>query len=153
MPVFHVTVAQRATSPGRLDNTERLYFLRGTALRAEQVASISQMLLADPVTETWTIDQTTTSAQGHTIEITFLPGVTDSVAENLVRAADELGIPELEEAASGLRVIIRDAASPERLRQLARDRYANEVIQRFVVDQPITPPFTAFSSNNSDRVE
>ena len=111
------------------------------------------MLLADPVTETWTIDQTTTSAQGHTIEITFLPGVTDSVAENLVRAAEELGIPELEEAASGMRISVPGPASREQLHKMARDRYANEVIQRYVIDQPITPPFATFASHDSDRVE
>ncbi|MEO6060719.1 MAG: phosphoribosylformylglycinamidine synthase subunit PurL [Thermoflexales bacterium] len=153
MPVFQVTVSQRRAMHDLQNETQRLFFLRGQALTVQQVARMSQTLLADPVAESWVIDQVATPGAEHTIEITFLPGVTDSVAENLVRAAEELGIPELEEAASGLRVIVREATSPERLRLLARDRYANEVIQRFVIDQPIPPPFTSFVLSDSDRVE
>ena len=57
---------------------------------SQPASRISQTLLADPVTELWAIGQPGGPEAGHTIEITFLPGVTDSVAENLVRAAEEL---------------------------------------------------------------
>lgn len=153
MLVFQVTVSQRDATHDSQETTQRLYFLRGHALNGEHVAHISRNLLADPVTESWAVGQTGTPEAGHMIEITFLPGVTDSVAENLVRAAEELGIPELEEAASGTRVFVPGAASDEQLHVLARDRYANEVIQRFVIDHPISPPFTTFASTDSDRVE
>ena len=148
-----MTVSQRDAAHDSQKATQRLYFLRGHALTPSQVARISQSLLADPVTETWTIDPAAAPGAAHTIEITFLPGVTDSVAENLVRAAEELGIPELEEAASGMRISVPGPASREQLHKMARDRYANEVIQRYVIDQPITPPFATFASHDSDRVE
>ncbi|HQZ52310.1 MAG TPA: phosphoribosylformylglycinamidine synthase subunit PurL [Thermoflexales bacterium] len=153
MPVFQVTVSQRDAQDDSQETTQRLYFLRGHALNVEHVARISQTLLADPVTELWAIGQPGVPEAGHTIEITFLPGVTDSVAENLVRAAEELGLPALEEAASGMRVIVRGDADPARLHDLARARFANEVIQRYVIDQPIPPPFTSLVSGDSDRVE
>src|SRR5690348_10035099 len=80
----------------------RLFFLAG-ALTPADVERISQELLVDPVTETFAVmtEKSTPRTADHFIEVTLIPGVTDPVADNLVRAAHLLGITELERAATG----------------------------------------------------
>ena len=146
----------------------RVYFLRGGTLKLDQVERLCREVLSDPVTEEFAIDHLPvqslpmgltiadsspmgngqSSIVNHFIDVTLLPGVTDSVAENLLRAAHVLGIETLEAAASGQRVHILSKYSPEQLHQLALDRYANPVIQRFTIDVPITPPFV---NENEDQ--
>ena len=81
--------------------TGRLYFLRGRALDQQSVERLCRVLLSDPVTEQFKVlsaeslaSPTKDSALStqHFVEVTLLPGVTDSVAENLLRAAKLLGI-------------------------------------------------------------
>jgi len=138
----------------------RVYFLRGRELILTQVESLCRELLSDPVTEEFVIESLaiepvamkplknesmaqSLNQQIHQIDVTFLPGVTDSVAENLLRAAREMGIETLEAAAAGqcIRVNGDAALSQARLQQMALDHYANPVVQRFTIDQPISPPF------------
>src|SRR5690242_10709980 len=80
----------------------RLFFLSGPLTPAD-AERISRELLVDPVMETFAVmsETATPSAADHFIEVTLIPGVTDPVAENLVRAAHLLGISGLERAATG----------------------------------------------------
>ncbi|MFN8450033.1 MAG: phosphoribosylformylglycinamidine synthase subunit PurL [Anaerolineae bacterium] len=102
------------------------------------------------MTETFTVRQVTLEPldlpadSAHTIEVTLLPGVTDSAAENLLRAAHLLGVAGLERAATGQRYLVDAPLSSAELERLATDRFANAVIQRFSIDQPIAPPFLPF---------
>jgi len=131
--------------------TGRLYFLRGQYLDQPSVQRLCRELLADPVTERYEIsdvrgqiaDQSLTAPRSSLsafIEVTLLPGVTDSAAENLVRAAHLLIPDTLEQAATGARYLLDGALSEAELHQLALDRFANPVIQRFTVNVPIEPP-------------
>ena len=81
MPFFHVIVAPRVQPTDLPQATHRLYFLRGQSLSRAHAERISREILADPVTEAWSIDQPSRAADGHFIKITFLPGVTDSVPD------------------------------------------------------------------------
>jgi phosphoribosylformylglycinamidine synthase II/phosphoribosylformylglycinamidine synthase I len=148
---FRVEVATGTEEPGY-----RLYFLEG-ALSAEAVTQLSQQLLADPVTETFAVRQVSDfiplnptekskSEKNHSIEVTLLPGVTDPAAENLLRAAKLLGITGLERVATGQRHIVDGIYSEAELEALATSRFSNPVIQRFTIDQPITPPFVPFQA-------
>lgn len=127
----------------------RLYFLEG-ALSAAEVNHLSQALLVDPVTETFTVSEVThenpdiPSDSAHTLEVTLLPGVTDSAAENLLHAAHLLGIAGLERAATGQRYLIDEPLSHSDLEKLAMGQFSNAVIQRYSIDQPISPPFVPF---------
>ena len=102
----------------------RLYFLEG-ALSAEAVTQLSQQLLADPVTETFTVHSTfsykpsISSENVHSIEVTLLPGVTDPAAENLVDAAHLLGINGLRRAATGQRYLLDEPLTQTELEKLA----------------------------------
>ncbi|MBC8170853.1 MAG: hypothetical protein H7X77_04255 [Anaerolineae bacterium] len=71
--------------------TARLFFLEGdfTPTEAEHLA---RELLTDPVTEKFKGGVQVLAAGDRRIEVTFLPGVTDPVAENLRHAAHLIGI-------------------------------------------------------------
>ena len=109
----------------------RLYFLQGApdkGISAEAIAQLSQTLLADPVTETFTVShaipdhppsETAAATTAHSIEVTLLPGVTDAAADNLLHAAKLLGIEGLARTATGQRYLIDAALSPDELVALA----------------------------------
>lgn len=144
----------------------RLYFLRGT-LNREEAEQLAGALLADPVTETYIVssiepeEEAPTPAStddsfaahyplptslaeqmpDHTIDVTLLPGVTDPAAENLLRAAEEMGIAGLERAATGQRYAFQGNLSKRDMQRLAHEVCSNPVIQRYTIDQPISPPF------------
>jgi phosphoribosylformylglycinamidine synthase len=84
----------------------------------------------------------------HFIDVSFLPGVTDPAAENLVRAAHLLGLKGLERAATGRRYRLTGTLSTGDLRRLAVDVFSNPVIQRHTIDHPIDPPFFPFQQTD-----
>lgn len=152
-PVFRVEVQTR-TGPEMTDifgvktcRATRLFFLQGH-LRLEEIERLSRELLADPVTETYTID--IPGAAEHTIDVTLLPGVTDPAAENLLRAAHLLGIDNLERAATGQRYLLSGTSVD--LKKLATEVFSNPVIQRFSIDEPISAPFFPYQ-HADDTVE
>src|SRR5262249_27330617 len=111
----------------------------------------------DPVTQQVAIFQDhelELPVQGHvhTIDVTLLPGVTDSVAENLLSMAKwpgALGLPGLERAATGQRYYLSGPLDERDLYTLAVEILSNPVIQRFQIDQPIAPPFSPYSQQDS----
>lgn len=133
----------------------RLFFVQGT-MSAGEVTRLGRELLADPVTETFTITTVDREASGtevsslfggaynHTIDITLLPGVTDPAAENLVRAAHLLGITSVQRAATGQRYLLSGTLSEQAVRRLATEVFSNPVIQRFTIDRAIEPPFFSY---------
>ncbi|MBZ0304193.1 MAG: phosphoribosylformylglycinamidine synthase subunit PurL, partial [Anaerolineae bacterium] len=124
----------------------RVFFVRGS-LTLQAAQRLGQTLLADPVIEDFAVtadlDQPAAlpEAADHSIEVTLLPGVTDPVAENLVRAAQQLGFGPVEQAATGQRYGLRGDLTDEQLRRLATMLFSNAVIQRCQIDAPISPPF------------
>lgn len=146
----------------------RLFFLRGN-LSSEDVEYLCHELLADPVTETFTISAwsrqkpactwdagTGEPAQeilhparaSHFIEVSLLPGVTDPPAENLVRAAHLLGLTGLERAATGQRYLLSGTLGEDDLHRLAVEVFSNPVVQQFTIDRPIEPPFVPFQQTD-----
>jgi len=148
---FRVEVAPGDHSAGH--RVIRLYFLEG-ALSADEVIHLSKELLADPVTETFTVHRVgadlpiIASEFAHSIEVTLLPGVTDPAAENLLRAAPLLGIHGLQRAATGQRYLLVEPTTPTQLQKLAT-QFSNAIIQRFTIDQPIMPPFVPFQPTDA----
>lgn len=152
--------------------TVTLYFLRGDLTRAE-VEHLAEHLLTDPVTEQYVIaeisaigdvphepppEHSSDNAEhgyplpvvfpgqtpDHTVDVTLLPGVTDPAADHLLRAARTLGLTRLEQAATGQRYLLYGRLTEHELRTLATHILANTVVQRYTIDQPITPPFLPF---------
>ncbi|MEM8858706.1 MAG: phosphoribosylformylglycinamidine synthase subunit PurS, partial [Chloroflexota bacterium] len=141
----------------------RLYLLRGELTQA-QVEQISQELLADPVTEAYIIRKHGVPNSGETfhkqsamnilpngfpkrVEVTPLPGVTDPAAENLMHAAELLGI-SLDRAATGQIFILEGGLSQATLSTLAEKVFSNPVVQQTAVNQPITPPFVDYAEGD-----
>jgi phosphoribosylformylglycinamidine synthase len=144
---FRVVVWPRASAAERAAEAVqagRLYFLRGT-LPLAAVERLARELLADIVTETFDIAQSIAPTPGEpgtrSIEVTLLPGVTDPVAENLLRAAPLLGIEGLEQAATGQCYLLPGTLDDAAAHRLAVEQFCNPVIQRYTLDAPIDPPF------------
>jgi phosphoribosylformylglycinamidine synthase II len=139
-----------------------LYFLRGQ-LSAEQVQQLANQLLHDPVTQSveTTLLNTPETASKITetpltstriIEVALRPGVTDPVAEQILRAAHIMGITTIDAASTGLRFIIKGQdLSESLLQQLAKRLLSNAVIQYYTLGK-ISPSFSE-AVNDNDQVE
>jgi phosphoribosylformylglycinamidine synthase II len=122
-----------------------LYFLRGD-LTPGDVELLCSELLVDPVVQGFEVQGPgSTPAAGpgkRVIEVGFHPGVTDSVAENLVRGARRLGVA-LDQAATGTRYALPGTLAEEDARRIAVGLLCNEVIQSYTLGQmeaPFAPP-------------
>ena len=107
-----------------------LYFIEGD-LAATDLQRLAGELLSDPVAQTahWRDDATAPTTQ--VIETARRPGVTDAVADQIVRAAHELGIVAVQRAATGNSYTVGGSLSSEELRTLAERLLANSVIQHY----------------------
>jgi phosphoribosylformylglycinamidine synthase II/phosphoribosylformylglycinamidine synthase I len=150
MSTIRVDVWPKAPEP-ETDLRSRLYFLEGENLERTEVEKLAREVLVDPVTEQFIIDAGDDSGvypAGDFVEITFLSGVTDSAAENLLRVAKLLEIQSLTRAATGERVQPVESIGLEALTRLASEEFSNPVVQRFSVNASITAPF--FNANLVD---
>lgn len=122
----------------------RLYFLQGR-LTAEEAHRLGHQLLVDPVTEELTVQRwppaTAVAERPFTVEVTFLPGVTNPPADNLLHAAHLLGFGGVARAATGWRYELGGDLDEATVQRVAAELLANPVVQRFVVNRPIAPPF------------
>lgn len=160
--IFRIEIWKRENPLWRAGNhisgevrARQLFFVQGDLTEGD-VERLCAALLVDPVTESFVVSLPE-AAQGeswfdHTVDVTLLPGVTDPAAENLVRAAALTGITGLARAATGQRYLITGNLSREQLEKLASGVFSNTVIQRYSIDEPITPPFVPVQEVN-DRVE
>jgi phosphoribosylformylglycinamidine synthase II len=83
-----------------------LYFIEGQLSQAD-LHRLAVELLSDPVTQSYTYtcltDQSAPAPSSSMVEVALRPGVTDPVAEQIVRGARQLGIAGVERASTGLR--------------------------------------------------
>lgn len=133
-----------------------LYFIEGQ-LSQEDCKQLALKLLTDPITQScsWRELQTPLSKPNPdtlTIEVALRPGVTDPVAEQIVRAAHELGFDGVDRAATGLRFLIEGADQPT-VEKLTRRLLVNNVIQHWTIGE-IAPSFPqeTESSGNVDLI-
>ena len=87
------------------------------------------------------------------IETALRPGVTDPVAEQIVRCAKMLGIDQVERAATGKRFVVYGDLSEADYHTLAKRLFANDVIERYALG-PIDPifPHPAEASGDVDLI-
>ncbi len=120
-----------------------LYFIEGQ-LSAQNLQQLALKLLSDAVTQAFACDeikQETVTHRPDLIEVAYRPGVTDPVAEQIVRAAHELGFTGVERAATGLRYELEGLTVAE-TELLAKQLLANDVIQHWTAGE-IFPTFPA----------
>ncbi|MCE9622840.1 MAG: phosphoribosylformylglycinamidine synthase subunit PurL [Actinomycetia bacterium] len=134
-----------------------LYFIEGD-LGEPDLKRLAGELLSDPVAQTaeWRSAGGDAVALSNTqvIETARRPGVTDSVAEQIVRAAHELGIAAVQRAATGNSYCVGGDLSTDDLRTLAERLLANSVIQHYNLGA-IEPTFpqTAKGSAKVDTIQ
>ncbi|MEP7359777.1 MAG: phosphoribosylformylglycinamidine synthase subunit PurS, partial [Anaerolineales bacterium] len=118
-----------------------LFFVAGPLSVADR-ERLRLELLSDPVTQTaaWRPARAAKAGGRPVIEVALRPGVTDPVAEQVVRAARMLGIETVERAATGQRYVLRGRLTPAERHTLARRLLANGVIQNYTLGE-ITPAF------------
>jgi len=146
-----------------------LYFLEG-ALSPDDLQHIAQ-ILSDPVTDhvQWREIESNrvvsinppSFLQGETplpsprwrgaggegvIEVAYRPGVTDNVANELLRAANRLGITALQSAATALHYQFSGGLTEADLHTLARALLVNDTIQRYALGD-IQPEFIHAAAN------
>jgi phosphoribosylformylglycinamidine synthase II/phosphoribosylformylglycinamidine synthase I len=141
---YRVTVTPKTTN-----QESKLYFLRG-ALTQTDVEQLCKKVLADPVSEMYrvqSLDESESAPNHSYIEVSLLPGVTDSVAENLLRTAQHLGF-KLNDAATGTHYSIAAKNLEEKALELA-----NPVIHRYTINTPIQPAFLETAQNWQPLVE
>ena len=83
-----------------------LYFVEGQ-LSQEELQQLTLKLLTDPVTQSAVWDQLPSlpskpESDSVILEVALRPGVTDPVAEQIVRASHEIGFDGVQRAATGL---------------------------------------------------
>jgi phosphoribosylformylglycinamidine synthase len=133
-----------------------LYFIEGQ-LSEETCRQLALNLLTDPVTQTVSWDEVPAPHASHPpkpdtvmLEVSFRPGVTDPVAEQIVRAAHELGLDDVHRAATGLRFLLKGVDLPT-AEKLAGRLLANNIIQHWTIGE-IAPSFPQEAESN-DSVE
>ncbi len=120
-----------------------LYFIEGQ-LSQENCKQLALKLLTDPVTQSssWMEIPAPLSAPqpaASVVEIALRPGVTDPVAEQIVRAAHELGFDGVQRAATGQRFLI-EGADESTVEKLTKRLLVNDVIQHWAIGE-IAPSF------------
>jgi phosphoribosylformylglycinamidine synthase len=125
---------------------QELYFIEGQ-LSQEELQQLALKLLTDPVTQTasWIELPAPLSPpedDSVILEVALRPGVTDPVAEQIVRASHEIGIAGVQRAATGQRFTLRfsNADYGATLQSIAKSLLANNVIQHWTIGE-ITPSF------------
>ncbi len=125
-----------------------LYFIEGQ-LSQEICQQLALKLLTDPVTQSmmWVelpSAPATLEPDSVMVEVALRPGVTDPVAEQIVRASRELGLDGVCRAATGMRFLLTfDQSASVResvIKSVVERLLANNVIQQWTVGE-ITPSF------------
>lgn len=129
----------------RVEETQ-LYFLEGDLDHAV-AERIAQTILADDVVESYTISTVAEHVSelpsgGRLVEVSPKPGVTDSVAETLMKAVGVIGVDTLSNTATGTQFRLYGDVSDAAMDRLARGLFANEVVQQWEIDGAVPPPFT-----------
>lgn len=125
-----------------------LFFLAGDALDEDTVRRVVEKVLLDPVVATarWTVLAPHTAGTpqpgaGRVVEVAPLPGTTDSIAETLLGAMQDYGFGAVTQAATGTQYRIQGDLPQALLERLAAGVLANEVIESWVLDGSVVPPF------------
>jgi phosphoribosylformylglycinamidine synthase subunit PurSL len=124
-----------------------LYFIEGQ-LSQNDLQQLALKLLSDSVTQSasWIeLPGVLSEPEDDSLilEVALRPGVTDPVAEQLVRAAHELNLDGVQRAATGQRFVLCFDDDPDRTsasQSLAKSLLANNIIQHWTIGE-ITPSF------------
>lgn len=131
-------------------SVQDLYFIEGQ-LSQEELQQLALKLLIDPVTQTASWIElpalpTPPKPDSVILEVSLRPGVTDPVAEQIIRASHEANINGVHRAATGQRFILqfnKSVSQSDSIRlsaSISVTLLANNVIQHWTIGE-ITPSF------------
>jgi phosphoribosylformylglycinamidine synthase II len=140
---------------------QELFFIEGHLDPADQ-HRLAAELLSDPIAQAYEWRRAQDDGvirflggdhRSRAIETALRPGVTDPVAEQIVRCAHMLGIAAVQRAATGKRFVVYGDLNEADYHTLARRLLANDVIERFALG-PIDPifPHSAEASGEVDVI-
>ena len=126
-----------------------IYFIEGK-LSNDTILKLKEQVLFDPVTqeiEYETIDSTRNSSLDLDkniviIETALLPGVTDAVAKQIIRASKIIGLKDVNNVATGNRYLIEvNTPDIESLNFIAKKLLCNPIVQRYTINtiDPVFP--------------
>jgi len=136
----------------KLITCQDIYFIEGQ-LSQDECKRLALELLTDPVAQSakWSeLPAPPSDLEPATVmvEVALRPGVTDPVADEIVRAAHELGIGDVHRASTGFRYIIR-GVDEVTTKQLTQRLLANMVIHRWTVGE-IEPSFPSEAASSGE---
>jgi len=116
-------------------------------LTPEQLDLICRRLLADPITQDYRCesgpsDEGRTGSDYHTVEVTYNAGVTDPVADTVMKAVRDLGVEGVEGVKPAKRYLIQGQLNARQLETICNRLLVNPIIQHIV-----RPEQTVFSQN------
>ncbi len=127
-PTTDATSTEETPTTPLLLRTAQLYRLIGNVTPL-QIDQLRKQLLVDPVVQE---AKYTRKANDSTIvDVFFLPGVTDTLAESVLAGARMLGITELDRVETGQRYIVDGRLSESSVRIIAEALFYNPVIQHY----------------------
>ena len=126
-----------------------LIFLRGDINTATR--DLVESMLVDPLLQIghWNLEPPTAD---FVIETALHPGVTDATINELTRLAERMSLA-ITGVASGKRFTITGQLSQAQLQQLTSQLLANPIIERWSIDEPITPAFIDADATANIHVE
>jgi len=139
----------------RAARVSELYFIQG-GLSVDQLNQLVALTLSDPAAHTITIGQaaalsaTDSFRSAHSVEVAYLPGVMDTLALQLTRAAAQLGLPTIT-VATGMRYELAGALTTAELLRLTERLLCNATVQRYALGT-IEPQFSS-GTRITPRVE
>lgn len=122
-----------------------IYFVRGNIAPGE-CELLGRFLFSDPITQEYLVELCPVAPDPDVdaVEIAYHPGVTDPVADEILRSARELGVRGIEATSTGQRyeIVCSDGErlSGAELRLLASRLLANPVVQRYSLGR-VEPAF------------
>lgn len=112
-----------------------VYQLEGH-LNLREVDTIARELLIDPITQTYSLcnpmnPRHSGVASGHEIEIWPKHGVTDTTADSVVKAVQDLGITRHIKVRTGHKYVFETNLSKAQIEQIVKRLIANTMIQEY----------------------
>jgi phosphoribosylformylglycinamidine synthase II len=141
-----LSVINTSQSPLTL-RTAQLYQISGS-LNPSQIDQLTRQLLVDPVVQEARIFRTAAAAEtAHVVDVFFLPGVTDTLAESVIDGAQLLGIHGIEHVETGRRYLLDQRLHAGEARFIAEQSLYNPVIQHYTLQLANVSPVPTTPAN------
>lgn len=110
--------------------TAAIYWIEGM-LDENAIHRIGNELLADPITQKYSIEQIQSLDNQWTIEVHYKPGVTDAVGDSTVKGINDLGISEVSSVRTGTKFCITGELNTDNIENISKRLLMNDVIQSY----------------------